>query len=151
MSYHISATGMTAQRVRMDVIANNIANANTMVTAEGAPYRRREVIFEASGRTFAESMTTARRRLARAIGSGVRIQKVVEDQSERAFTKIYDPGHPFADPNGIVLRPNVNVTVEMVNMIDATRSYEANVTALNAYKQMEQRALQIGGGGGGGQ
>lgn len=145
MSYGICASGMTAQRIRMDVIANNIANANTMVTAEGSPYRRREVVFEATGRTFADSLTTARRRLERTIGSGVNVQRIAEDQSENAFIRIYDPGHPFADTNGMVLRPNINVTTEMVNMIDASRAYEANVTALNSFKQMEQRALQIGG------
>ncbi len=146
MSYSICASGMTAQRIRMDVISNNIANANTMVTAEGSPYRRREVIFEAPGRTFSESLSTARRRLNRIIGSGVKVQKIREDRSEKAFIKIYDPGHPLADGDGLVLRPNVNVTTEMVNMIDASRAYEANVTALNSYKQMEQRALQIGAG-----
>ncbi|MDP8245533.1 MAG: flagellar basal body rod protein FlgC [Candidatus Hinthialibacter antarcticus] len=145
MSYHINASGMTAQRIRMDVISNNIANANTMVTAEGSPYRKREVIFEAPGRTFSESMSTARRRLNRIIGTGVKVQKITEDRSEHAFMKIYDPGHPFADPNGIVLRPNINVTKEMVNIIDASRAYEANVTSFNAYKQMQTRALRIGG------
>jgi len=145
MSYQISGSGMTAQRIRMDVIANNIANTNTMVTTEGGPYRRREVIFEAPGRTFDESLSTAQRRLNRVIGSGVKVQRIVEDRTENAFIKIYDPGHPFADANGLVLRPNISVTTEMVNMIDASRAYEANVTALNSYKQMEQRALQIGG------
>ncbi|MBZ0257690.1 flagellar basal body rod protein FlgC [bacterium] len=146
MSYHINASGMTAQRIRMDVISNNIANANTMVTTEGSPYRRREVIFEAPGRKFSESLSTARRRLNRIIGTGVKVQKITEDRSEQAFLKIYDPGHPFADPNGIVLRPNINVTKEMVNIIDASRAYEANVTSFNAYKQMQTRALRIGGG-----
>ena len=145
MSFWISASGMTAQRIRMDVIANNLANANTMVTAEGGPYRRREVIFEAPGNNFAESLSTARRRLNREIGNGVKVQRILEDQSEQAFVKIYDPGHPFADPNGIVVRPNINPTTEMVNMIDASRAYEANVTAMNAFKQMASRALQIGG------
>ena len=76
----------------------------------------------------------------------MKVQKIREDRSEKAFIKIYDPGHPLADGDGLVLRPNVNVTTEMVNMIDASRAYEANVTALNSYKQMEQRALQIGAG-----
>jgi flagellar basal-body rod protein FlgC len=146
MSFSISASGMTAQRIRLDVIANNIANANTMVTPEGAPFRRREVLFEAPGRTFAESLNTERRRLNRTIGSGVKVQKIVEDRSQMAFIKVYDPGHPFADENGMVLRPNINVTTEMVNIIDASRSYEANVTAFNAFKQMQQKALQMGGG-----
>lgn len=146
MSFWISASGMTAQRIRMDVISNNIANANTMVTAEGGPYRRREVVFEAPGRDFSESLSTARRRLNRTIGSGVKVKRITEDQSEHAFLKVYDPGHPFADTNGIVTRPNITVTREMINMIDASRSYEANVTAMNSFKQMEQAALQIGGG-----
>ena len=146
MSYSISASGMTAQRIRMDVISNNIANANTMVTAEGSPFRRREVLFEAPGRTFADTLTTERRRLNRIIGCGVKVQKIVEDRSEMAFMKVYDPGHPLADENGMVLRPNINVTTEMVNVIDASRAYEANLTAFNAFKQMEQRALQMGGG-----
>ncbi len=145
MSFSISASGMTAQRIRMDVIANNIANANTMVTNEGSPFRRREVLFEATGRTFAETLTTERRRLNRTIGSGVKVQQIVEDRSDMAFIKVYDPGHPMADENGMVLRPNINVTTEMVNMIDASRAYEANITAFNACKQMEQRALQMGG------
>ncbi len=146
MSFSISASGMTAQRVRMDTISNNIANANTMVTAEGSPFRRRDVIFEATGRSFSESLSVARRRLNRTIGSGVKVQRIVEDRSERAFLKIYDPGHPFADDNGLVLKPNINVTTEMVNMIDSSRAYEANVTAFNSFKQMEERAMQIGGG-----
>ncbi|MGC9327188.1 MAG: flagellar basal body rod protein FlgC [Candidatus Hinthialibacter sp.] len=145
MSYSISASGMTAQRIRLDVIANNIANANTMVTAEGTPYRRREVLFEAPGKTFAESLSTQRRRLNQTIGCGVNVQKITEDRSETAFIKIFDPGHPNADENGMVLRPNINITTEMVNIIDASRAYEANVTAFNAFKEMEQRALQMGG------
>ncbi|RJP19895.1 MAG: flagellar basal body rod protein FlgC [Candidatus Omnitrophota bacterium] len=145
MSFSISASGMTAQRIRMDVIANNIANANTMITAEGSPFRRRDVIFEATGRTFSESLSVERRRLNRTIGSGVKVQQIAEDRSENAFIKIYDPGHPMADDNGIVLRPNISVTTEMVNMIDSSRAYEANVTAFNSYKQMEEKALQLGG------
>ena len=120
MSFGISGSGMTAQRIRMDVIANNIANANTMVTAEGSPFRRREVIFEAPGNSFLESLTSAQRRVNNTIGSGVKVQKVLEDRTDNAFVKVYDPGHPFADPNGLVLRPNINVTTEMVNMIDAS-------------------------------
>ncbi len=143
-AYNISASGLTAQRVRMDTIANNIANAQTMVTAEGGPYRRRTVVFEAVGRDFNESLTTAKRRLGRIVGSGVKVQKIVEDQTSDAFMKIYDPGHPYADSSGMVLRPNISVVQEMVNMMDAQRAYEANVTALNGTKQMAQRALQIG-------
>lgn len=143
-AYDISATGLTAQRVRMDVISNNIANAQTMVTAEGGPFRRRNVVFQAVGRQFNEELTTARRRLGRIIGEGVRVKKIIEDQTSNAFTKYYDPGHPFADSTGMVLRPNINVVQEMVNMMDAQRAYEANVTALSSAKQIAQRALSIG-------
>jgi len=143
-AFDISASGLTAQRVRMDVIANNIANAQTLVTKEGGPYRRRSVVFEAMGRHFNESLTQAHRRLSRIIGGGVKVNKIIEDQTLNAFTKIYDPSHPFADSTGVVLRPNVNVVQEMVDMIDASRAYEANVTALNSSKQMMTKALEIG-------
>ena len=145
-AYSTSATGLTAQRVRMDVIANNIANAQTMVTAEGGPYRRRNVVFEAVGREFNEQLTTARRRLSGMIGNGVKVKKIIEDQTSEAFSKYYDPGHPFADSTGMVLRPNINVVQEMVNMMDAQRAYEANVTALTSAKQIAQKALTIGQG-----
>ncbi len=143
-AYSTSATGLTAQRVRMDVIANNIANAQTMVTAEGGPYRRRYVVFQANGRDFHESLTTARRRLGRIIGEGVKVKKIIEDQTSGAFMKYYDPGHPFADSTGMVLRPNINVVQEMVNMMEAQRAYEANVTALSNSKEVAQKALTIG-------
>jgi flagellar basal-body rod protein FlgC len=145
-AFDISASGLTAQRVRMDVVANNIANAQTLVTREGGPYRRRTVVFEAMGRQFNETLTTARRRLSRIIGQGVKVNKVIEDQTPNAFLKVYDPGHPFADSTGLVLRPNINVVQEMVDMIDSSRAYEANVTALNSTKQIMSKALEIGGG-----
>lgn len=145
-AFDISASGLTAQRVRMDVIANNIANAQTLVTREGGPYRHRTVVFEAMGRHFNEALTTARRRLSRIIGGGVKVNKVIEDQTPTAFQQIYDPNHPFADSTGIVLRPNINVVKEMVDMIGASRAYEANVTALNSTKQILSKALEIGQG-----
>lgn len=143
-AYEISASGLTAQRVRMDTIANNIANAQSTMTAEGGPYRRRNVVLEAIGRDFHESLTIARRRLGRLIGQGVRVDKIIEDKTSDAFIQYYDPNHPYADSNGMVLRPNINVVQEMVNMMDAQRAYEANVTALNSTKQMAQKGLQIG-------
>jgi len=143
-AFDISASGLTAQRIRMDVIANNIANAQTLVTREGGPYRRRTVIFEAMGRHFTETLSAARRRLSRTIGEGVKVRRVIEDRTANAFQKIYDPNHPFADSTGMVLRPNINVVQEMVDMIDASRAYEANVTALNSTKQILTKALDIG-------
>ena len=144
-AFDISASGLSAQRVRMDVIANNIANAQTLVTREGGPYRRRTVVFQATGRHFNEALTSARRRMSRIIGEGVRVNRVIEDRTPSAFQKIYDPNHPFADSTGVVLRPNINVVQEMVDMIDSSRAYEANVTALNSTKQILSKALQIGG------
>lgn len=144
-AFDISATGLTAQRVRMDVIANNIANAQTLVTREeGMPYRRRTVVFEAMGQDFHDRLTAARRRLSRIIGEGVKVRRVIEDRTPNAFQKVYEPAHPFADSTGMVLRPNVNVVQEMVDLIDASRAYEANVTALNSTKQILSKALDIG-------
>ena len=144
-AFDVSASGLTAQRVRMDVIANNIANAQTLVTREGGPYRRRTVVFQAVGRHFNEAFTSAQRRMSRIIGQGVKVNRVIEDRTPSAFQKIYDPSHPFADSTGVVLRPNISVVQEMVDMIDSSRAYEANVTALNSTKQILAKSLEIGG------
>ncbi len=144
-AFDVSASGLTAQRVRMDVIANNIANAQTLVTREGGPYRRRTVVFQAVGRHFNEALTSAQRRMSRIIGQGVKVNRVIEDRTPSAFQKIYDPSHPFADSTGVVLRPNISVVQEMVDMIDSSRAYEANVTALNSTKQILAKSLEIGG------
>jgi len=141
-SLDISASGLTAQRVRMDTISQNIANINTTRTEDGTPYRRREVIFEerTGSDSFSSMLSSASNRLAS--GQGVRVSKIVEDSSD--FKKEYDPGHPDADEDGYVSKPNVDIITEMVNMISATRSYEANVTSINATKSMAIKALEIG-------
>jgi len=141
-SLDISASGLTAQRVRMDTISQNIANINTTRTEDGTPYRRREVIFEerTGSDSFSSMLSSASNRLAS--GQGVRVSKIVEDSSD--FKKEYDPGHPDADEDGYVSKPNVDIITEMVNMISATRSYEANVTSINATKSMAKKALEIG-------
>ncbi len=141
-SLDIGASGLTAQRLRMDTISQNIANVNTTRTEDGTPYRRREVIFEerTGSDSFSSVLSAASNRLDN--GQGVRVSKVVEDSSE--FRKEYDPGHPDADENGYVSKPNVDIVTEMVNMISATRSYEANVTSINATKSMALKALEIG-------
>ncbi len=138
----ISASGLTAQRVRMDTISQNIANANTTRTADGTPYRRREVVFEerSDSNSFSQALETASNKLNG--GNGVRVSSIVEDPTE--FKKVYDPGHPDADAEGYVNMPNVDIVTEMVNMISATRSYEANVTSVNATKSMALKALEIG-------
>lgn len=141
-----SASGLTAERLRMDVISNNIANANTTRTADGGPYRRQVVVlgsrpsFAAELRNaMGEPVTTDK---ADEVGRGVRVVQVAQDQ--RPFKLKYDPTHPDADANGYVRLPNVETVTEMVDLISASRAYEANVTAMNAFKSMVTTALQIG-------
>jgi flagellar basal-body rod protein FlgC len=138
----ISSSGLTAQRLRMDTISQNIANANTTRTENGTPYRRKVVVFEerAQGRPFSDYLSESSR--GKIAGNGVRVVNIIEDQSE--FKKVYEPGHPDADKDGYVQMPNVDTITEMINMISATRSYEANVTAINATKSMALKALEIG-------
>jgi len=138
----IGASALTAQRLRMDTISQNIANANTTRTESGTPYRRRIVIFEekTGDRPFSEYLTESSRELF--TGKGVRVSRIVEDTSP--FKKVYDPGNPEADEEGYVEMPNVDIITEMVNMISATRAYEANVTSINTTKSMAMKALEIG-------
>lgn len=123
-----SSSGLTAQRLRMDIIANNIANVNTTRTENGEPYRRKIVIFK-----------------PRPNGRGVRVARngIQEDRVTPLKLK-YEPGHPDAGPQGYVAMPNVNIVTEMVDLVDATRAYEANVTAINTGKSMANEALSIG-------
>lgn len=143
-AFNISATGMSAQRVRMDILAQNAANVNTTRTEDGTPYRRKNVVFQEkpanSFSTILNSMTGNRNS---AIGSGVKVTQIVEDD-KTPMNMVYDPSHPDADENGYVTYPNVNVVTEMTDLIDATRAYEANVTAFNATKTMALKALEIG-------
>ena len=140
-SFNISASGMTAQRFRTDIIAENIANVNTTSTESGGPYRRKIVTFQEKNVTpFSEIYSTSKNR---AIGNGVKITKVTEDY-ETDFIKEYDPANPDADADGYVSYPNVNTVTEMTNLIDATRAYEANATAFEASKSMALAGLNIG-------
>jgi len=135
----ISASGLTAQRFRMDVIAENIANMDTTRTENGEPYRRRVTVFEQQpGESFASYLSNA----SAGAPGGVRVAGVAEDPS--ALKLEYDPENPDANEQGYVEKPNVDVVTEMVDMISASRSYEANVTALNASKDMCMKALEIG-------
>jgi flagellar basal-body rod protein FlgC len=138
----VSASGLTAQRLRMDTISQNIANANTTRTEKGTPYRRKVVVFEekSPGTPFSQYLSESSK--GRIAGNGVRVARIDEDPSD--FRKVYDPGHPDADNEGYVRMPNVDILTEMVNMISATRSYEANVTAINTTKSMAVKALEIG-------
>lgn len=140
-SLNIGATGLTAQRLRMDTISQNIVNVNTTRTENGTPYRRKVVVFEEKSQDtpFSEYLNQSSKQL---IGNGVRVARIIEDRTP--FKKVYDPGHPDADEDGYVEMPNVDVLTEMINMISATRSYEANVTSINTTKGMAMKALEIG-------
>ena len=139
-SFDISASGMTAQRLRSDIISQNLANVNSTSSQEGGAYRRKTVVFSDKNATaFSDVLLST----AGTVGSGVKVTKIVEDY-ETPMSKVYDPAHPDADEDGYVTYPNVNVVTEMTNLIDASRSYEANVTAFNASKSMALKGLEIG-------
>ena len=138
----ISATGMTAQQLRMDVISQNIANINTTRDENGGVYRRKNVVFSEKNVTgFSQILL----KTAGTVGNGVKVTRIFEDRKS-PLKLVYDPSHPDANEDGYVEYPNVNTVQEMTDMIDATRSYEANVTAFNATKNMILKALEMGGG-----
>lgn len=140
-SFNVNASGMTAQRYRMDIISENVANANTTRTEDGTPYRRKVVTFEQQGETqsFNHIFDNCRKSQA---GQGVRVSKVQED-TWTEMVMAYDPSHPDADENGYVTYPNINIVTEMTNLIDASRSFEANATAFNASKSIALKGLEM--------
>jgi len=132
----VNASGLTAQRKRVEVSSSNLANSQTTRTDEGGPYRRKDVVFQTS--SFQES-------LGAAMGNGVEgveVSDVVNDP--RPFDRRYEPGHPDADKDGYVSYPNVNVMEEMANLVEASRSYEANIAAIGIVKTMINRTLDLG-------
>lgn len=153
-AFNISASGMTAQQLRTDVISQNIANVNTTRTSDGTPYVRKAVVFtektltqatviqgpNSTGSSFASVLRSVR---GGRLGDGVKVTRVYEDDSTD-MNMVYDPSHPDADENGYVTYPNVNVVQEMTDLIDASRSYEANISAFNASKTMANKGLSIG-------
>ena len=149
-SMNISASGLTANRLRMDIISENIANVNTTRTAGGGPYQRKTVLFETItdndpfNLVFNNVFGTWGGLQPAPQGRGVRVSRIVEDDSIGLLQ--FDPHHPDADVEGYVRMPNVNIVEEMVNMISATRSYEANITAMQNFRTMTQRTLEIGQG-----
>lgn len=144
-AFRIAASALTAQRLRMDVIASNVANAETTRTAEGGPYRRQQVFFVADQPGSTVTSTAGARPGGSPVpGRGVQVAAIVNDDSPGQ--QVYDPDHPDADEDGFVTYPNVNIVTEMTDMLSATRSYEANVTVFNALKNMALRALDIGRG-----
>ena len=143
-AFDINASGMTAQRYRMDIISENVANANTTRTADGSPYHRKVVAFmEKSGQTsFGQALGRAAYSHGYT-GTGVKVSGVYEDHVTE-MNKVYDPSHPDADDDGYVTGPNVNIITEMTNMIDASRAWEANSTAFNASKSIALKGLELG-------
>lgn len=140
-SINISSTGLTAERLRMDVISENIANANTTRTSAGTPYRRKVPVYRTlESEDFSDVLAKAKGE--NPIGNGVEVIGIREDLSD--FKREYNPGHPDADEEGYVLLPNVEIVTEMINLISASRAYEANTTALNSTKSMAMKALEIG-------
>lgn len=134
-SFEISASGLYAQRKRMDVIASNLANIETTRTEKGGPYRRKMVVMSPKPMQDFEEVLTSK-------AAGVKIDDIVEDDSP--FNRVFDPGHPHADEQGYVLRPNVDLIVEITNMLLAKRIFEANITAIKSIRQMALKALEIG-------
>ena len=139
-SIKASSSGLSAQRLRMNLISGNLANVNTTRTKGGGPYRRKEAIFAAQpvDQSFKKVLTDRQNQQL----SGVQVVKIYEDSNPPVMK--YDPQHPHANDKGYVAMPNINIMEEMVNMISATRGYEANVTALKAAKNMALKALEIG-------
>jgi len=149
---NISASGMTAERMRLDVASENISNLNTTRTEDGGPYKRKMVVFETvKDKNFQQILNGAaygvRGRSGRKIGSigaagGVRVAEILED--DRDFKPVYDPLHPDADIDGYVMMPNVDLVKETIDSMSASRGYDANLTAFNAMKAMASKALEIG-------
>ena len=138
-SMNLVGSALTAERFRIDVALQNIAHANTTRTASGEPYRRKQVVFQERAVSFEDALKTE---TARVKGGGVRVTEVVD--SQRDFVPVYDPDHPDANEEGYVMRPNVNTTEERVDLMSATNSYEANLTALKIVQSLALKALEIG-------
>lgn len=139
-SMNISSSALAAQRLRMNVLSTNLANASTTRTPEGGPYKRRDVVFSAlpTGNEFEDFLDDS-------YGTQLQEVRVVDIHKDKAPPRrVLDPSHPDADKDGFVNMPNIQVMTEMVNMITATRAYEANTTAINSAKQMAMKALEIG-------
>ena len=139
-SMQINSSGLTLERLKMDTISTNIANINTTRTAEGGPYKRKEVLFQ-------ESLINEKSKFTGLIEKksvGVKVTGIAEDNEN--LKMVYDPSHPDADEEGYVMMSNVNMVDEMIALINTQRSYEANVTALNTSKSMLKKALEISKG-----
>jgi len=142
-SLRIGSSGLTAQRLRLDLISNNIANAQTTRTEKGGAYQRQDAVFMPEEKnTFLPKLIAARRGQLSGLQGGVRVAEITTDTE--TGPRVYDPTHPDADAEGFVTYPNVDIVVEMTNMLSATRSYEANLASVEAVKRMALKALEIG-------
>ena len=141
-SLRISASALAAQRLRMDVVANNVANMNTTRTASGGPYRRQSVVFQEQGRDVAFRDFLGHANGAGTGRGGVEVGRIQEDTTPPR--RVHDPAHPDADADGFVLLPNIDIVTEMTDLVGANRAYEASVTVLNATKALALNALRIG-------
>jgi flagellar basal-body rod protein FlgC len=139
----IGSSGLTAQRLRLDLISNNIANAQTTRTENGGAYQRQDAVFmpEEQNASLPRSIAARRNQLS-SLQGGVRVAEITTDTE--TGPRVYDPTHPDADEDGYVTYPNVDIVVEMTNMLSATRSYEANLASIEAVKRMALKALEIG-------
>ena len=142
-SIDISGSGLSAERLRMDVTAENLANAQSTQGADGQPYRRKEVVLRQAGGDFAGELNTAMGTgsATQSAGRGVEVVEIAEDQAPNRL--VYDPGHPDANADGYVSMPNVDPVTEMVDLIAASRAYEANVTAMQTAKSMFTKTLDL--------
>jgi flagellar basal-body rod protein FlgC len=137
-TFDIAASGMKAQRTRLNTISSNLANAETTSTPEGGPYKKKSVVFQSQPVTFQGHLNNS----LNARAEGVKVVKIIEDSDPPQ--KIYNPSHPDANETGYVAMPNVNILKETVDMMSATRSYEANTTIIKSAKRMALKALEIG-------
>lgn len=140
----VAGSGLSAERMRMDVTAENLANANTTRTAAGGPYRRKVVVLEqqsGSQNSFQTQLASQMKGGSSVAGTGVQVSGIAEDTTPNR--KVYDPGHPDADANGYVSMPNVDSVSEMVDLISASRAYEANVTAMQSAKTLFTKTLDL--------
>lgn len=135
-AFNISASGLSAERTRLNVISSNMANVNSTETPEGGPYRRKDVVFSS------DSVKDSFSNILDEKIKGVKVSEIISDS--RPFRSVYDPYHPNADKNGYVQYPNVNLIEEMVNLLSARRSYEANISVIKTVKSMARKALEIG-------
>lgn len=141
-SLNISGSALTASRLRMDVISENIANASTTKTSDGGPYRRKMVVYEPEEQTSFRNILQTKMDSSDDTQKGVKVTKIVEDPSE--FTPVYDPTNVDANAQGYVMMPNVDPIKETLDMMSVTRAYDANLTAFNAVKGMAAKALEMG-------